>query len=220
LCLLSAHETIDLSHWLFCNMHMNSLSLLQGGEDPWDALGCRSFFAKEPLILGLFCMTWPIKIRHPVTLRHPVLRYIYNVLLFCKHMNQSTSPSPRERAKWHVAADLVRGRFIANSFALHIHRVSLLLRYIYMYRVSSVSTRIIRPSPTNSQGLFCNTYVYISTRTNKFLPRTHEHSQGLFCHTDWWCAVCVRLHIWNNQTVPQLCLYQYGSWKEPLYSTT
>ena len=28
---------------------------LQGGEDPWDALSCRSFFAKEPLIVGLFC---------------------------------------------------------------------------------------------------------------------------------------------------------------------
>jgi len=30
------------------------------------------FFAKEPLIIGLFCGKWPIKIRHPMTLRHPV----------------------------------------------------------------------------------------------------------------------------------------------------
>jgi len=28
---------------------------IQGGEDPYDALSCRSFFAKEPLITGLFC---------------------------------------------------------------------------------------------------------------------------------------------------------------------
>jgi len=28
---------------------------IQGGEDPLDALSCRSFFAKEPLITGLFC---------------------------------------------------------------------------------------------------------------------------------------------------------------------
>jgi len=28
--------------------------MLQGGEDPWDAISCRSFFAKEPLIIGLF----------------------------------------------------------------------------------------------------------------------------------------------------------------------
>ena len=45
---------------------------LQGGEDLWDALCCRSFFAKEPLILGLFCGKWPVQIRHPMGLCHPV----------------------------------------------------------------------------------------------------------------------------------------------------
>jgi len=29
--------------------------ILQGGQDSQDALSCRSFFAKEPLIIGLFC---------------------------------------------------------------------------------------------------------------------------------------------------------------------
>jgi len=37
------------------------------------SLSGRSFFAKEPLIIRLFCGKWPIKIRHPTTLRHPVL---------------------------------------------------------------------------------------------------------------------------------------------------
>ena len=37
-----------------------------------DASGCRSFYAKEPLIIGLFCGQWPIKTRHPMYLRHPV----------------------------------------------------------------------------------------------------------------------------------------------------
>jgi len=36
---------------------------------------CRSFFAKEPWIVGLLCGKWPIKIRRPMTLRHPVLLY-------------------------------------------------------------------------------------------------------------------------------------------------
>jgi len=36
------------------------------------ALSCRSFSAKEPLIIGLFCEKWPIKIRHSMGLRHPV----------------------------------------------------------------------------------------------------------------------------------------------------
>jgi len=37
-------------------------------------ISCRSFFAKEPQSIGLFCGKWPIKIRHPMTLRHPVSR--------------------------------------------------------------------------------------------------------------------------------------------------
>jgi len=28
---------------------------VQGGEDPYDALSCKSFFAKEPLFRGLCC---------------------------------------------------------------------------------------------------------------------------------------------------------------------
>jgi len=31
----------------------------------------RLFFAKEPLIIRLFCGKWPVKIRHPVGLLHP-----------------------------------------------------------------------------------------------------------------------------------------------------
>jgi len=40
--------------------------------DPQDACSCRSFFAKEPLIIGLFCGKWPTKIRHPLNPRHSV----------------------------------------------------------------------------------------------------------------------------------------------------
>jgi len=50
----------------------NRAILVQGGEDPKDALSCRCLFAKEPLIIGLFCEKCSIKIRHPTTLRHPV----------------------------------------------------------------------------------------------------------------------------------------------------
>jgi len=35
-------------------------------------LSCKSFFAKELLSIGLFCGKWPIKIRHPMGLRHHV----------------------------------------------------------------------------------------------------------------------------------------------------
>ena len=47
-----------------------------------DAWCCRSLSAKEPLILGLFFGKWPVKIRHPMTLRHPVRMYM-NVPWWC-----------------------------------------------------------------------------------------------------------------------------------------
>jgi len=35
-------------------------------------ISCRSFFAKEPLTIGLFCGKWAMKIRHPIGLCHLV----------------------------------------------------------------------------------------------------------------------------------------------------
>jgi len=45
---------------------------VQDGENAQDTFSCRSHSVKEPLILGLFCGKWPIKIRHPMHLRHRV----------------------------------------------------------------------------------------------------------------------------------------------------
>jgi len=38
-----------------CRADLLDMYMIQGGEDSQDALICRSFFAKEPLIIGLFC---------------------------------------------------------------------------------------------------------------------------------------------------------------------
>ena len=38
--------------------------MIESGPDAYDAFNCRSLFAKEPLVIGLFCGDWPIKIRH------------------------------------------------------------------------------------------------------------------------------------------------------------
>jgi len=72
---------------MLSRMHSSSVAFearlvvthMQGGEDSQDALSCRLFFAKEPLIIGLFCGKWPMKIRHLMTLRHPVCDMIYLV---------------------------------------------------------------------------------------------------------------------------------------------
>jgi len=61
------------SRWIFPTFSSLLNVLLQGGEDPYNALRFGSLFAKEPLIIGLFCGTWSIKKRHPMGLGHPVL---------------------------------------------------------------------------------------------------------------------------------------------------
>jgi len=63
--------------WMLARMNTQATwtrlpSVIQGGEVSYDALRCRSFATKEPLSIGLFCAKLPIKIRHPMTLRHPV----------------------------------------------------------------------------------------------------------------------------------------------------
>jgi len=58
----------------FCMIHRGGQ--LGGGDPhactgwrrPWDAVTCRSLSAKEPIIIGLFCGKWPIKIRYPMGL--------------------------------------------------------------------------------------------------------------------------------------------------------
>jgi len=67
----------------FAHTQKSPQNKVQGGEDPQDALSCRSFSAKEPLIVGLFCVKWPMKIRHPMNLHHP------------KHTNPNPSLSRR-----------------------------------------------------------------------------------------------------------------------------
>ena len=73
--------------------------LLQGGKDSKAALGCRSFFAKEPLIIGLFCRKGPVKIRQRMTLCHPVGSWY--VRKFMKH-KQNLVRSRRQLVRAHA----------------------------------------------------------------------------------------------------------------------
>jgi len=75
-CALAQGVCVSVHVWHMYSIQIHILQIciiqLQGGEDSWDALSCRSCFEKEPLIIGLFCGKWPVKIRHPMALRHPV----------------------------------------------------------------------------------------------------------------------------------------------------
>ena len=52
--------------------YQNSYQAHPRDKDSQDALNYRSFSAKEPQIIGLFCGKYTIKIRHPMTLHHPI----------------------------------------------------------------------------------------------------------------------------------------------------
>jgi len=60
--------------WIFVNSAWDAGP--QGGEDAKIAWVCRSLSAKEPLIVGLSWGIWPIKIRHPMGLWHPVWMFV------------------------------------------------------------------------------------------------------------------------------------------------
>ena len=66
---IHTHIYVIRTHIYVCQLGADQL---QGGDDAWDALSCRSLSAKEPLIMGPFCGKRPIKIRHPRRLCHPV----------------------------------------------------------------------------------------------------------------------------------------------------
>jgi len=55
------------------------------GEDPQDAWSCRSFSAKEPLIIGLFCGQNPMEIKHLMGLCHSVM---YKRVMSCMQLNK------------------------------------------------------------------------------------------------------------------------------------
>ena len=81
----------------YTTTHCNTSEALQhnvfqcalGWRRCMNALNCRSLFAKEPLIIGLFCGKWPMKMRHPMTLRHSVLVMCCDVLLVPQETNNT-----------------------------------------------------------------------------------------------------------------------------------
>jgi len=70
-------------HSLCSRVHVcDSAGRVQGGQDSQDPLSCRSFSTKEPLDMSHFCGKWPIKIRDPMSLGHPV----YLSVTRCVHL--------------------------------------------------------------------------------------------------------------------------------------
>jgi len=82
---MCSEYVLDMSRdlkWDLCMFYEYVKGDSQGGKDSWDVLSCRSFATKESLMTGLFCGKWPIKIRRPMTLRHPVAFFTQNSWIF------------------------------------------------------------------------------------------------------------------------------------------
>ena len=69
-------------------------NVVQGGEDIEDASSCRSFFAKETLIIGLFCRKWPMTFEKRCTgwRRHRGCLIMYTSCydIFTQHVSSCT----------------------------------------------------------------------------------------------------------------------------------
>ena len=69
-------------------------------EQPLDILSRRSFVAKESLIIGIFCRTWRIMIRHPKGLLHSVMCAVVRMMCTVSAANEVIV---RKRATNHGA---------------------------------------------------------------------------------------------------------------------
>jgi len=72
---------------------------IQGREDPQDVLSCSSFYAKEPLILGLLWGKRSKKIMHPMDLRHPIDYFLRKYKQFSSQDSKRTRQSEKPRAQ-------------------------------------------------------------------------------------------------------------------------
>ena len=71
----------DMTRDIFISIY--DMTVVQGGEDPYDALSRGLLSVKEPLITGLFCGKWPLKIRHAMGLCHPASRSCDSCMHMC-----------------------------------------------------------------------------------------------------------------------------------------
>jgi len=92
-------------------------------------ISCRSFSAKEPLIIGLFCGKWRMKKWHPVSLRHPV----------SSQTDQFTKKNIRvSDTGWRRTIGCLKLQVISRKRATNYR--ALLRKMTYEYRASFDST--------------------------------------------------------------------------------
>ena len=112
------------------------IHLVQGGEDAYNALSRRSLFAKEPLMIGLFYGKWPIKMKHPMGLRHPVASWLLRIV------NSSIAAVCESRSCTHTYTHTYQPYIYTHT---HIH--------IHIYPLTQHTTRTHAHTDTHAQNM-------------------------------------------------------------------
>jgi len=179
----------------------------QGGEDSKDPQSCRLFSTKEPLNIGHFCGKWPIKIKDPMTLHHPVL--LSGKTRDCPSMPNGALFSPRIKIQLCLKSCTRQDGRAAGNFGTALHYCSLfpssLLSHLCTTALSSLALLLSLPLHCvlslillgkKEQSQLCTTA----------LSSLVERETVCFVLNAYW-YVTYQWHIWMSHVT-----YQYHIW--------
>jgi len=101
-------------------------------------LSCRSLSAKEPLIVELFCGKWPLKMKQPMDVRHPVFLSHVTCEWVMAHMKKS----------WHMKMIHYSELVLHWGMFVHIH-----MRWLRL--VGSIKHRSLLQKSPIKLTIFC-----------------------------------------------------------------
>jgi len=148
-----------------------------GWRRPIGCLSLQVFATKEPLIIGLFCGKWPVKMIHPMGLRHPVANAVASWLFFFL--------LERSHVKNRNKNEILKSQLAANSKTkLYMEWLySWLLRITtswwrqYWWNFSKVSSTVISWSKFSGELTFENFYLLPVPQVWPYRRSTDENSQ-------------------------------------------
>jgi len=122
-----------------------------------------SLFAKEPLIIGLFCGKWPLKIRHPMGLHHPIANIAVSWFLsrLLRIFESAVPCLPAEISQRSTLQQFYISKlaviWLLSKSTWHTHTDPKCLRSPHVrYNFSKVSSRQILPSKMAMKVTFEN----------------------------------------------------------------
>ena len=163
------------------------------------SIGCfklQAFLAKEPLIIGLFCGKWSMKIRRPVTLRHPVHTHEYvDERYILVNMSYNICIQLYMRM-WHVTHIMLYDifTFICVSSTYSVIQNILYDRYTWECVMSHIKVRYRSRDVTNQTYELDYTYECITA----YIDVIHHRS---------WTYICAYMYMYASIFFVWLYIY-------------